>query len=273
MSARLVWGMLILGAVGFFAAAAPLLPLQAPHLQNLAEEFARPSCHHWLGQGENGIDLLSHIIWGSRISLGIAVSVVLAASFFGSWLGVLAGWCGGWVDLLLMRVVDGVSSFPGILLLVAGAAFWGPGVGHLIVLMILTGWTGYARMARSLALSLKDREFIVAARAMGIPTLQILRKHLFPATFGPLVVQMTFGLGGAIISESTLSFLGIGVPVGTPSWGALLASGREAVFHGWHLILVPATPLVLCVLSVNLLGDGLRDLWDPKGVGNGQKYR
>jgi peptide/nickel transport system permease protein len=253
--------------VAFIALSAvitPLLPLENPRVQHLALEYASPMPGHRLGLGENGVDLLAQVLWGARLSLSVGVGSVALSALIGLLLGSWAGYHRGWWDLALMRLVDVVYSFPGILLVVTLAAVLGPSLKNMLIAMVATAWAGYARLVRGLCLTLRERDFVIAARALGVPTWQIVLRHLWPNVMAPLSVQMTFGLGAAIMTESSLGFLGLGAPVGTPSWGQMLNQGREVMTTAPHVVLVPGLALVLCVLGFNLLGDALRDRLDPR---------
>ncbi|NCN40282.1 ABC transporter permease [bacterium] len=242
----------------------PFLPLVDPQAQDLVNQYAVPSFDNIFGRGENGVDLLSQVFWGTRLSLGVGIGSVLFASLIGMFLGSWAGYKGGIYDLVLMRIVDLLYAFPGILLVVALAAVLGPSVKNMMIVMVATSWAGYARLVRGVTLSLREREYVAAAHAQGASTMRVLSRHLWPNLLAPLMVQMTFGLGGAIMVESSLSFLGLGAPPGTPSWGQLLNQGREVLTLAPHVVIVPGMALVLTILGLNLMGDGLRDRLDPK---------
>ena len=248
---------------------APILPIQDPNTHDLAGEFSKPSSAHLLGQGENGVDVLAQIVWGARVSLTIGFCVVLVSSIVGLFMGSVAGYFRGWLDIVIMRIVDVLYAFPGILLVVTLSVFLGPSVRNLIIVMSLTSWISYARVCRALTLSLKEREFVQASRASGAPAMRILVRHLWPNLLPTLIVQMTYHLGSTILTESSLSFLGIGVPPGTASWGQMLNAGREVMTTSPHLILVPGAAIVLSVLGLNFFGDELRDYLDPKFRQNG----
>ncbi len=242
----------------------PLLPLSNPEAQRLSQQYAGPSWAHPLGLGENGVDLLSQVFWGARLSLGVGLGSVLISAFIGLLLGSWAGYKRGWWDGILMRIVDLLYAFPGILLVVALAAVLGPSIRNMMIVMVATSWAGYARLVRGVTLSLREREYVQAAHAQGAPAWRVMMHHLWPNLWAPLLVQMTFGLGGAIMVESSLSFLGLGAPPGTPSWGQLLNQGREVLTTASHVVIVPGIALVLTILGLNLMGDGLRDRLDPK---------
>lgn len=254
----------LLGLLIVTSLLAAWLPLADPIAQNLERQFAPPSAGSWLGTGENGVDLLSQVLWGARLSLGIGFASVLMSGSIGLVLGSIAGFRRGAWDFVLMRIVDVVYSFPGILLAVALAAFLGPSPRNLLIALVATSWASYARLVRAQTLALRERGFVQASFALGAPPWRILCLHIWPNLVPLLLLQMTFGLGATILTESSLSFLGLGVPPGTPSWGQMLNSGREYMTGAPHLVLVPGVALVLTVLGLNLLGDSLRDTLDPK---------
>jgi peptide/nickel transport system permease protein len=254
----------LVGAMIAIAVLTPFLPLSPPEAQRLAQQYALPSWQHPFGLGENGVDLLSQVFWGARLSLGVGLGSVTIAASVGLLLGSWAGYKRGWWDAVLMRIVDLLYAFPGILLVVALAAVLGPSVRNMMIVMVVTSWAGYARLVRGVTLSLREREYVHAAHAQGTPAWRVMMFHLWPNLWAPLLVQMTFGLGGAIMVESSLSFLGLGAPPGTPSWGQLLNQGRDVLTTASHVVIVPGVALVLTILGLNLMGDGLRDRLDPK---------
>ena len=225
---------------------------------NLPNRLQSPSTHHYLGTDENGSDVLAKILYGGRLSLVVALSVVGISSLVGLILGTWAGYSGGIIDTLLMRFVDMLQAFPGFLLALALIAFMGSSLTNVIVALCITGWTAYARLIKAEVQSIKEREFVTSARAIGVSPRKIIFRHIWPNVISPLSVQMTFGLAGAVISEAGLSFLGLGVPPSTPSWGALLSSGRRYLISAPYLSIFPGIALVVLVLGFNLLGDGIR---------------
>jgi len=237
---------------------------QSPTSIDLSAEFSGPSTHHILGQGENGIDLWSQIVYGAKISLSVSTLVVFFTLIIGVFLGGLGGYFGAWVDIIVVFLIDILFAFPGFLLAVALSAILGPGIKNVIFLLAITGWPAVARLVRGEVLKLRDREFIQAVHAMGGSPTRIFVKHLLPNVFPLLCIQATFSMAGVIIVESSLSFLGLGVPPGTPTWGALLAMGKNAMLSSWHVTAVPGITIMLLVLSFNLVGDWLRDYYDPK---------
>jgi len=243
---------LLLAAVG-----GPFVVHADPLAVDLAEALAPPSWQHWLGCDSLGRDMLARILWGARLSLGLSISVVLLALITGSLIGGAAAIVGGWIDSLVMRLVDIVLAFPGFLLALALAAILGPGLVDLVIALTAMGWTGYARMVRGELLSLREREYVEAARSLGARSERILFRHLLPGVAGPVVVQATFGIGSIIVAEAALSFLGLGVLPPTPSWGNMLDSGRQFLLVAPHLTTAPGAAIGMAVLGFNLLGDGL----------------
>jgi len=259
----------VLGAwlVLLFLLAALLGPALAPHspvAQDLDLVLAAPQAGHPLGTDENGSDLLSMLLHGARMALIIAGVTVLLCMSVGAILGATAGYFGGWIDETLMRVVDILLAFPGILLNLAIVALvQRPSVGFIIFALAVNGWVGYARVARGQTLAVREREFVLAARAAGARFPRILFRHILPSILGPLVVQATFGFGGVMLVEASLSFLGLG-PAVPYTWGALLSQGTTYLWRSSHLAAIPGAAIAIVVLGCNLLGDGLRDHLDPR---------
>lgn len=259
------WGLALALLLVFVALAAPLLAPYDPTAQNLPARLLGPGAAHWMGTDDLGRDILSRIIYGTRISMLVAVSVVLGAGAFGLAVGALAGYIGGWFDHIVNVVlINAFLSFPGILLAIAFAAFLGPGIGKVILALIITGWAGYARLARAQILQAKEMEYVLAARSLGASPARILLRHLLPNIMQPLLVQATIAMAGAILAESTLSFLGLGVLAPMPSWGAMLNDARSHLFDAPHMVIFPALAVMAAVLAFNLLGDALRDWMDPR---------
>ena len=263
----------ILARVGFIAGlilvvAALLAPWIAPAdpaAQSLPARLESPSHAHWMGTDELGRDILSRTLYGARISLLVSVCVVCGCGLIGLTMGMLAGYAGGWWDRLInLLLVNAFLSFPGILLAIAFAAFLGPGIGKVILALIITGWAGYARLARAQVLKVKEMEFVLAARSLGASHLRIMVGHLLPNILQPILIQATIGMAGAILAESTLSFLGLGVLAPIPSWGAMLNDARGHLFDAPHMVVFPALAVMTAVLSFNLLGDAWRDWLDPR---------
>ena len=263
----------ILGSVGIVlvsifslcALFAPWIAPQDPSHIDLASRLASPSLGHWFGTDELGRDILSRLVYGSRISMLVGSSVVAAALGLGLIVGSIAGYYGGRIDRFVNVVVMNVFlSFPGILLAIAFVAFRGPGVLNLVLALSLGGWVGYARLVRGQVLACRDREFVEAAKALGASDLRVIVRHILPNIVQPVIVQAAIGMAGAILAEATMSFLGLGVPPPTASWGAMLNDGRAHLFDAPHLVLFPALAVMLAVLSFNFIGDALGDALDPR---------
>jgi len=248
-----------------FALFAPWVAPQDPAAINLPARLMGPSAQHWFGTDELGRDIFSRIIFGARVSMLVGVSVVAGSLVLGLIIGSLAGYYGGRVDRFVnVIVMNAFLSFPGFLLAIAFVAFLGPGLFNLIFALIIGGWVGYARLVRAQVLAVREREFVEAARALGASDLWILGRHILPNMIQPVIVQAAIGMAGAVLAEATMSFLGLGVPPPTASWGTMLNDGRSHLFDAPHLVLFPAVAVMLAVLSFNFIGDALRDYLDPR---------
>jgi peptide/nickel transport system permease protein len=257
-----VWFYAALSLLILLAAGALFAPLLAPHdplRQNLERELIAFSSDHPLGTDKLGRDILSRTLYGGRISLLTGLATVAISLTLGLMIGSMSGYFGGWIDQLLMRLVDVLLAFPGILLAIALTAVLGPGLEHVILALCLIGWTGYARLVRGEILSLRQREFVQAARALGCRPKRIITRHLLPNLLPPLLIQATFGLAAAIVAEGSLSFLGLGVEPPTPSWGSMLNDGRQFLLVAPHLTTYPGLALMITVLALNWVGDALQD--------------
>jgi peptide/nickel transport system permease protein len=252
-------GSLLLALLLVSAILAPKLAPHNPNRQNLGNDLQVFTTEHPLGTDKLGRDILSRTIFGSRISLLVGVTTVAISLSIGLFIGSLSGYFGGWLDLLLMRAVDILLAFPGILLAIAFTALLGPGLDHVILALCLIGWTGYARLVRGEILSLREQEYVQAAHAMGGSPARIIIVHLLPNLLPPLLIQATFGLAAAITAEGSLSFLGLGVEPPTASWGSMLNEGRQFLLVAPHLTTYPGLAIMLTVLSLNLLGDSLQN--------------
>jgi peptide/nickel transport system permease protein len=253
---------------GLFVLAALLAPWVAPYdpsRQLLELRLEAPSPAHPLGLDELGRDVLSRLLHGARVSLAVAFAAVLLAAVLGTAVGAVAGYRGGRADAWLMRTADIFLAFPGILLAVALVAVLGPALGHVILALAVLGWVGYARLVRGQVLQLREQEFVLAARAAGLPAPRIVVAHLLPNLLPVLVVQASLGMAGAILAEAGLSFLGLGLQPPTPSWGAMLDAGRSHLLDAPHLTLFPGLAIFLAVLGLNLLGDSLAR-WSGRGT-------
>lgn len=246
------------------ALAAPFLPLPDPYTINADAVLASPSLKHLFGTDELGRDVLSRVIYGARISLWVGFVSVGIAIFLGTLLGSVAGYYGSWVDGLTMRFVDVMLCFPTFFLILAVIAFLEPNIGTIMAIIGLTGWMGVCRLVRAEFLSLKERDFVQSARALGVGNARIIVRHILPNSLTPVMIAAVLGIAGAILTESALSFLGIGVQPPTPSWGNILTSGKDNIQIAWWLSLFPGLAILVTVLSYNLLGEGLRDALDPR---------
>jgi peptide/nickel transport system permease protein len=257
-----------LGIVALLLLVAVLAPWLAPYdpqAYNLDLAFQGPSLDHPFGNDADGRDVLSRVIYGSRVSLGIGLAVVGLSLIAGSFIGMAAGWFGGWFDKAVSFVTDVFLAFPSFLFAIAVAAFLRPSIVNIIIILCIKGWVTYARLVRGQTLALKEREFVQAGRAIGVRVPRIFMRHLLPNMVGPIVVNASFGLAGVIMIESSLSFLGLGVPVDIPSWGNMIDQGTQFLLVAPYLSIIPGLAIMLVVLGFNFLGDGLRDKLAPRG--------
>lgn len=261
---NLIIGGAILLSFTFLALIASFLTTETSLEMRLGLQLQPPSWQHWFGLDQNGTDVLAQIALGAQISLGVGITTVSLCVLIGLLVGSLAGYCGGWLDTLLMRILDVLQAFPGFLLTLAMVAVLGPSIQNLIIALCLTGWTGYARLVRGEILHLKTREYVQGAIAVGATPLRVVVLHIWPNLTALLVIQASFGLAGTILTESGLSFLGLGAPPSVPTWGSLLNSGRRVLVEAPHLSLFPGLAIVLLVLGFHLIGDGLRSWLNPK---------
>jgi peptide/nickel transport system permease protein len=258
-------GVVLVTIFAFSAIFAPWISPQDPAHIDLPNRLHAPSAQHWCGTDELGRDILSRLIWGARISLFVGTSVVAGSLLLGLIIGSLAGYYGGGIDRFVNVVLmNAFLSFPGILIAIAFVAFRGPGIFNLVLALSLGGWVGYARLVRAQVLAVREREFVEAARALGAGDLHIITRHILPNIIQPVIVQAAIGMAGAVLAEATMSFLGLGVPPPTASWGSMLNDGRSHLFDAPHLVLFPAVTVMLAVLAFNFIGDALRDLLDPR---------
>jgi peptide/nickel transport system permease protein len=254
--------------VVFFTTCAVFAPWLAPydpaHI-DLATRLSPPSLKQICGSDELGRDILSRLIYGSRISMMVGSCVVAASLGIGLIVGSIAGYYGGRIDRFVnVIVMNAFLSFPGILIAIAFVAFRGPGIFNLVLALSIGGWVGYARLVRAQVLAAREKEYVEAARALGATDVRIILRHILPNIIQPVIVQAAIGMAGAILAEATMSFLGLGVPPPTASWGAMLNDGRAHLFDAPHLVIFPALAVMLAVLSFNFIGDALRDLLDPR---------
>jgi len=243
---------------------APLLAPYDPNAIDVAKVLDAPSPSHPFGTDELGRDVLSRMIYGAGISLEVGFVAVGIASLIGILLGAVAGYYGGWIDMVIMRLVDIMLCFPSFFLILAVIAFLEPSIFNIMAVIGLTSWMGITRLVRAEFLTLKERDFILAERAMGAGGARIIFSHILPNALAPVLVSATLGVAAAVLTESALSFLGIGVQPPTPSWGNILTQGKEVLGVAWWMSVYPGLAILLTVLGYNLLGEGIRDAIDPR---------
>lgn len=264
-----VAGLLLVALTAILAAFAPLLapyPDQGRGVANVVARNLPPSSSHWFGTDELGRDVLSRVIFGARPALLVSLAVVFLAVVIGVPLGALAGYRGGWIDEVMMRVTEVFQSFPPLLLAMVAVAILGPGLLHAGLALALTWWPWYARLVRAEARALRGRPFVEAANAMGVPTRTILREHIVRNCVSPILVQVTVDIGSVILAAGSLAFVGLGAQPPAPDWGLMVAEGRASIFNAWWISTFPGLAIFLAVLGFNLLGDSLRDILDPRTV-------
>ncbi len=259
-----VAGLVIILALAGIALLAPLISTHEPTKIDVYNVLSPPSSNHPFGTDELGRDLLSRMIWGSRASLKVGFIAVGIAITIGTILGSIAGYYGGKIDALLMRFVDIMLAFPTFFLILAVIAIVEPSISTIMIIIGLTGWMDVSRLIRAEFLTLKERDFVAAAQALGASDPRLIFRHIIPNALSPVFVAATFGIAGAILTESGLSFLGLGVQPPEPSWGNILTSGKDNITVAWWLSLFPGIAILITVLSYNLVGEGLRDALDPR---------
>jgi peptide/nickel transport system permease protein len=255
--------------LGIIVLAAIFAPITAPHdplTMTMANQFQAPSWNHPFGTDEFGRDILSRVIYGARYSLRVGVLATLLAVGGGTLLGLVAGYFGGWVDNLGQKLIDVMLAFPGLLLALVIIAILGTGLQNVLLALGIGGIPYYARLMRGQVLALKQREFVEAARVIGAGHPRVMLRHLFPNTLSPLIVIASLDLGASILAAAALSFIGLGAQPPTPEWGAMLSAGRDYMREQWWIASFPGLAIVVTVLGFNLLGDGLRDALDPRGL-------
>ncbi len=259
-----VVGLALFGGLLVMAAFAPLLEPYDPIAISVGERLRPPSDAHLFGTDDFGRDIFSRVIDGSRLAVRLGVLSVAVAASGGVVLGLLAGYYRGWVDTLISRVLEIMLAFPDLLFAIAIVAILGPGLENLIIALGLFGWPGYARIVRGSVLSAARREYVEAARTIGAPARRIMARHILPNVVAPVIILSATRFGGALLAGSGLSFIGLGVPIPQPEWGAIMATGRDYMGTAWWITVFPGLLIMLAVLGVNLLGDGLRDVLDPR---------
>ncbi len=261
---QIIFGLLIVSMFALLAIMAAVISPYDPNDINVENSFLAPSLKHLFGTDQLGRDIFSRIIFGGRISLTIGFVAVGIAVLIGSLLGAVAGYYGGKVDSFIMRIVDMMLCFPTFFLILSVIAILGPNIYNIMIIIGLTSWMGVARLIRAEILSLKERDFVQAAKVIGASDLRIITKHLIPNALTPVLVSATLGIGGAILTESGLSFLGLGVQPPTPSWGNILMDGKATMDVAWWITIFPGLVILVTVLGYNLLGEGLRDMFNPR---------
>lgn len=257
--------LVVLGLFVIFGVFAPLFAPQDPNAQDLAARLQPPLSEGYvLGTDGLGRDVLSRLIYGSRISLVVGFTAVLLSAALGIVVGLVSGYVGGWVDTLFMRIVDAWLAFPFLLLAIAIVAVLGRGLNNIVIALVITGWVLYARLVRGETLSLREREFVLSARGLGANPISIMFRHILPNCMAPILVVATLEIGVVIVTEASLSFLGLGAAASEPSWGGMLSDGRAYLTRAWWLATLPGLAIFAVVLAVNILGDGLRDALDPR---------
>ncbi len=263
-----VIGLLIIVALVLVALLAPWLTSSDAIEPNLQNRLMPPGSEHWLGTDELGRDILDRIIWGSRITLYIVGLVSIIVVPIGLLVGTVAGYVGGWVDSVLMRLTDIFLAFPRLILAMALVAALGPGLENAVLAIALTTWSPFARIARAEALTIRNSDFILAARMQGVGTAGILARHVAPLCMSSVIVRLTLDMAGIILTAAGLGFLGLGAQPPTPEWGAMISLGRQYLIDQWWVPTMPGIAILVVSLGFNLLGDGLRDVFDPKSGGN-----
>lgn len=258
-------GIAIAALVIFVAVFAPWIATHDVETQDLAIRFRAPSAEYWFGTDGLGRDVFSRVVFGARISLEVGLVVVTVSSAIGIVIGSIAGFYGGIIDKILSGYVFNVFlAFPGLLLAIALVAFLGAGLGKMILALCVIGWVGYARVMRAQVLKVREYDFVQAAKALGAGNMRILSVHILPNAIQPLIVQASLGLAGAVLSEASLSFLGLGIPAPAPSWGTMIDEARQYFAIYPHVLFFPGAAVAVTVLAFNFIGDGLREYLDPK---------
>jgi peptide/nickel transport system permease protein len=267
MNRLTVVGLIIVAVLVIVALFAPWIATYDVGATDLSMRYLGPSAAHWFGTDSTGRDIFSRVVFGARISLQVGIIVVLVSAFIGTILGAVAGYYGGLVDRVVSGYVFNVFlAFPGLLLAIAMVAFLGAGLNKLILALCIIGWVGYARLIRGQVLKVREYDFVQAARALGASDARILLIHILPNAIQPLIVQASLGMAGAVLSEASLSFLGLGVPPPAPSWGVMIEEARDlsTLQAAPHALIFPGIAIALTVLAFNFIGDGLREYLDPR---------
>jgi peptide/nickel transport system permease protein len=267
MNRLTIVGLVIVGVLVIVAVFADFITNYEVGATDLTIRYLPPSAAHWFGTDSTGRDIFTRVIFGARISLQVGLTVVAVSALIGTVLGAVAGYYGGWVDRFVSGYVFNVFlAFPGLLLAIAMVAFLGAGLNKLILALCIIGWVGYARLIRGQVLKVREYDFVQAARALGAGDARILFRHILPNAIQPLIVQASLGMAGAVLSEASLSFLGLGVPPPAPSWGVMIEEARDlsTLQAAPHALIFPGIAIALTVLAFNFIGDGLREYLDPR---------
>lgn len=264
-------GIIIIVAFVAMAFFAPLLAPYSPNKQDLYHVLSQPSVGHWLGTDNVGRDLLSRVIYGSRVSMLVGFFATMFSMIIGVLLGSLAGYKGGKTDMVIMRILDTFMCIPWLVIVLVMSAALGPGLNNIIIAIAIAGWTGFARVIRGQVLMVREQQFIESARAAGSSNTRIMFKHLLPNCLAPVIVLYSMTMGGAIMTEAAAAFLGLGVQPPTPSWGQLLRTGYSYLEYVPLFSIAPGLMIMMAILAFNFLGDGLRDALDPRLRGEGKK--
>jgi len=267
MNRLTIIGLAIVVTMVLVAIFAPWIATYDVGATDLSIRYLAPSAAHWFGTDSTGRDIFSRVVFGSRISLQVGIVVVVVSTVIGTVLGAIAGYYGGWIDRIVSGYIFNVFlAFPGLLLAIAMVAFLGAGLNKLILALCIIGWVGYARLIRGQVLKVREYDFVQAARALGASDARILFIHILPNSIQPLIVQASLGMAGAVLSEASLSFLGLGVPPPSPSWGVMIEEARDlsTLQAAPHALIFPGIAIALTVLAFNFIGDGLREYLDPR---------
>lgn len=266
MNKRIIFGGAVVVIMGLGAIFAPFVATQDPLEMNLSPEatLQAPSLDHFFGTDNLGRDVFSRMVYGARISLSVGFIAVFISLVIGIFLGGLSGYHGGWIDAFIMRFVEIMYCFPTFFLIMMIIAFLGPNIVNVMIVIGLTSWAGLCRLVRAEFLTLRERDFVSSARVQGVSSARIIFRHILPNAMAPIYVSATLSVGAAILVESALSFLGLGVQIPTPSWGNILTAGKNYIDYAWWLTFFPGVAILITVLSFNLIGEGLRDILDPR---------
>ncbi|KPC33715.1 Dipeptide ABC transporter [Pseudomonas syringae pv. cilantro] len=257
-------GLIVISTLMIVALFAPWIATHDPLAQDLSAALHMPGAQHWFGTDEYGRDVFSRLVYGSRITLYIVMLVTVIVGPIGLLIGTVSGYFGGWVDSLFMRITDIFISFPSLVLALAFIAALGPGLEHAVIAIALTAWPPIARLARAETLSLRNADFVVAVKLQGASAMRVIGRHIIPMCLSSVIIRLTMNMASIILTAAALGFLGLGAQAPLPEWGAMISSGRRYMLESWWLVAAPGATIMLVSLAFNLLGDGLRDVLDPR---------